>query len=554
MIHRTLLRHLIPAALLLAATRCGNLTQLAGAGVETTNGCMVGTLVRENGLPDSNALVKLFPAEYDPLTNNNTIPFTATDSAGRFKFIGIDTGTYTIVAAHTGLGIKAAVYKIMVAGDTVRLATATMRPPGTIQIRIPEQYDTVDGYFYIPGTGLIVSLKSASIGAVIIDSVPAGEIPGILYTIKSADVAPQVLVRSIIVPPAGKITIAFPQWAFNHRLTLNTTSSGAGISSNILNFPMLVRIDRNNFNFNEAGVDGNDLRFTKPDGLPLPYEIERWDPVSEVAEVWVRVDTVYGNASTQSIIMYWGNPNAAVGSNSATVFDTTNGFQGVWHLAEPVSAIATDATGNRYDGTGYYTSPVPGIIGDAQHFNGTSSIIRMKGTASSRLSFPMNGRYAVSAWVYHDTLADSVTYLVAGKGEHQYFIKNFDLGLSTGQHARQWEFTEYHDNDWQSATFVPANAKSWVYLVGVRDGSNEYLYVNGTLAMYKTFPQGQLPQDTSDDFAIGGFLRPVTRYNQGYAYFSGVIDEVTASGTPRSADWVKLSYMNQKEKDALVRW
>jgi hypothetical protein len=84
MIHRTLLRHLIPAALLLAATRCGNLTQLAGAGVETTNGCMVGTLVRENGLPDSNALVKLFPAEYDPLTNNNTIPFTATDSAGRF--------------------------------------------------------------------------------------------------------------------------------------------------------------------------------------------------------------------------------------------------------------------------------------------------------------------------------------------------------------------------------------------------------------------------------------------------------------------------------------
>jgi hypothetical protein len=347
----------------------------------------------------------------------------------------------------------------------------------------------------------------------------------------------------------------YPLWSHNAVLTLNTTSSGAAVSGAVTDFPLLIRLNSANFPFGQAKSDGRDLRFAKSNGAPLPYEIERWDPVAELAEVWVKIDTVYGNDSAHFFIMYWGDSAATSASNSAAVFDTGKGFQGVWHLGE-TDSLASDATVNRYDGTGYFTSRAAGMIGNAQQFNGSSSFLQMKGTAQSRLSFPMNGRYTVSAWVYHDTLADSVTYLVAGKGEHQYFIKNFDLELSTGQPARQWEFSEYHENDWQSATFVPATAKSWVHLVGVRDGSIEYLYVNGVLATGKSFDasRGLLPQDTSEDFSIGGFLRPVTAYNQGYAYFSGAIDEVNVSSVPRNADWIKLSYMNQKEKDVLVRW
>jgi hypothetical protein len=349
-----------------------------------------------------------------------------------------------------------------------------------------------------------------------------------------------------------------PSWQYARRLFLNTTASGANVSGDVYDFPVLVRLTAGNFTFAQAKADGRDLWFTKADGTPLPYEIERYDAGLHRAEIWVKADTVYGNDSSHFITMYWGNPAAASESNEGAVFDTGVGFQGIWHLGE-TDTLAHDATGNRYNGTGHFTSSVAGMIGNAQQFNGVSSFLQMKGTAQSRLNFPMNGRYTVSAWIYHDTLADSVTYLIAGKGELQYFMKTFGLAQSTSQHDHHWEFTEYHGNDtWQAATMTPAVAKTWTHLVGIRDGSNQYLYVNGVLVMagYRTFGTGQtiIPRDTSDDFSIGAFLRPVIAWDQGYAYFNGAIDEVEVSSIPRSADWIKLSYMNQKEEDALVRW
>jgi hypothetical protein len=37
-------------------------------------------------------------------------------------------------------------------------------------------------------------------------------------------------------------------------------------------------------------------------------------------------------------------------------------------------------------------------------------------------------------------------------------------------------------------------------------------------------------------------------------YFDGSIDETVVSYTARSADWIKLCYMNQKAQDALVKF
>jgi hypothetical protein len=531
------------ALLLLIFTRCGNLTQMAGAGVETTNGCVIGSLVGENGLPDSNALVRLFPADYDPLTNDNAFPLAATNRTGSFNFNGIDTGTYTVVAAHAGLGTKAAAYNIKVAGDTVRLAMATMRMPGSVLIRIPEQYDTVDGYFYIPGTGLTVTLKNASGGSVVIDSVPAGEIPGIMYAVKSADVAPQVFVRSVIVPSAGTITLVFTQWSFYHRITLNTTSSGAGISSTIVNFPVLVRIDRSNFNFNEASADGNDLRFAKSDGSSLPYEIERWDPVAKLAEVWVRVDTIHGNDGTQSMTMYWGNTAAAPQSNPNAVFDTAAGFAGVWHLGQSAGATIADATANGNNGTATATATVGGAVGMAQSFDGTSSFIRTSGPNMANLNFPDTGRYSVSAWVRTEVL-DSVFHGVVYKSNEQY-------GLQM-RPKNEWEFYTYIDRSRWEMSRSPASDNSWHTLTGVRNGSKQYLYVDGMCFDSSIVTRStNLARVTDQPLEIG---HCPDGGNDPDRFFNGAIDEVRVEKNDRNADWIKLCYMNQKAQDALVKW
>jgi hypothetical protein len=38
------------------------------------------------------------------------------------------------------------------------------------------------------------------------------------------------------------------------------------------------------------------------------------------------------------------------------------------------------------------------------------------------------------------------------------------------------------------------------------------------------------------------------------SFFNGVIDEATVAHDARSADWVKLCYMNQRAADALVKF
>lgn len=539
------------AALLML--RCAD---LSGGGSEAGNARITGRVFDTHGSPVNNARVTILPSDFDPvkLTPFPGSYFGTTGTDGTFG-IAVQKGrTYTIQAVLITGRTRGLIADVAVGDTDITAPQCTLNTPGAIKVMLPDGADREIGYVYAPGTAVFILLNNAA-GFVVLDSVPAGTIPSVCYSSKSISIS-TVIRYNVWINPGDTTVVYNPSWKYAQRLFLNTTAGGADVSGDVYNFPVLVRLTAGNFTFAQAKTDGGDLRFTKNDGTPLPYEIERWDPVTELAEIWVKADTVYGNDSAQSITLYWGNPTAANQSNGNAVFDTLNGFQGIWHLAE-TDSIAPDATGNRYNGTGQFTAPIAGVIGNAQHFNGNSSNIRMNSTAGGKLNFPENGHYMLSAWVYHDTLADSITYLIAGKGELQYFIKNFDLGLSTTQHERQWEFTEYHgDNIWQAVTFVPASAKTWTYLVGIRDGSNQYLYVNGGLAMsgYRVLGTGQdtIARDTTDDFSIGAFLHSVTDWNQGYAYFSGAIDEVEVSSIPRSADWIKLCYMNQRTDDKLI--
>jgi hypothetical protein len=146
-----------------------------------------------------------------------------------------------------------------------------------------------------------------------------------------------------------------------------------------------------------------------------------------------------------------------------------------------------------------------------------------------------------------DTLVDSTAHLIVGKGHRNYYLKQY-----TG-----WEFTEFHARSgWEIAYYVPPSARSWKYLVGVRDGSSQYLYLDGQLVFTTSgyTPGDTLPRDTTSDVSIGRYLDVVTEFNQGYAFFDGVIDEVRILNIAPSADRIKLCYMNQKEPDALLKW
>lgn len=181
----------------------------------------------------------------------------------------------------------------------------------------------------------------------------------------------------------------YATWTYNADVTLNTSSTGAAVAGTVTGFPVLVRLSYKNFLFNEAKGNGADIRFAKA-GLPLSYQIERWDSAAAAADIWVKLDTVKGNTAGQVIKMYWGKASAVDSSNAAVVFDTANGFAAVWHL----NKSQTDATVNANAGTNNGSSDTPGIIGGASHFQADSSQY-INVAYSARLDI---GNLTFSAW------------------------------------------------------------------------------------------------------------------------------------------------------------
>jgi hypothetical protein len=537
---------LVVCVALLATLRC-SLQPLAGGGtIETTNGRVEVSLANETGTPAARTQVQLFSADHDPLTDTSAIPVRITDSAGKCFFDKIDSGVYTLNAVQLAARTRAITQEIRVSGDTVT-TRSTLRKPGKVRVALPESIDYVNGYLYIPGTAVYSELDDAD-STITLDSVPASIIPAILYAVMNKPSATRILRDSVPVVPEKTTIVPFPDWTIAKKIVLNTAASGANVPGDVTGFPVLLRLNLNNFNFALVKQNGQDLRFTRADGTPLPFEIERWDALSSTAEVWVRIDTVHGNDSTQYFMMYAGNKSASVVSaqaGGAAVFESSDGFQAVWHLGENAGAINKDATVNHFDGALNDSLPtaVSGIIGTCRKFNGTSNFITIPGSASGKLNFPENGYYTISAWAFIDSMPASTDYIdIVAKGNRQYHLQSTVLG---------WKFSEFQEaaGGW-SNTISSNQIGQWAYVTGVRAGARQFLYVNGSLTdssiTIAPDPSPPAVRETSFDVSIGRFNRTP------FYYFPGALDEVRISNTARSADWEKLCYMNQKSADNLV--
>ena len=522
--------------------RC-SLVPLAGGSTDTELGCVVSGRVHDGqGKPALHTQIDLIPRDYNPVID---APLTdrlidTTDSNGIYFFAGVKSGAYNIEAVQLGERTRALIYGITVANDTVTAPDDSLQRPGYIRVMLPDDVDAVNGYVFIPGT-TFASYLDENAQSVTLDSVPAGMVATVCLAGKNGTALPRLIADSVRVNPGDTTIVSAGAWRSVRNLRINTAPSGAGVAGDVYNFPVLIRLTKDNFDFSTARALGEDLRFAKTDNSPLPYEIERFDPVGKLAEIWVRVDTVHGNDSTQSFLMYWGNDTAAGNSNGAAVFDTANGFAGVWHLGQPVGSIIPDATANGNNGTAISTATVSGAAGMAQSFDGTSSLIRTSGSNMDKLNFPENGTFSVSAWVNANAV-DSLFHGIIYKSNLQY-------GLQI-RPENVWDFNTFIDKTGWEGSRSTASAGSWHFLTGVRNGTRQYLYVDGTCVdSTEVLEPSLLTRVYDTSLQIGhcpdGGLDPDR-------YFSGNIDEVRVSGVADSPDWIKLCYMNQKQQDALV--
>jgi hypothetical protein len=539
--------------LVAAAIVCVQCTEMGGGGgtIETTNGLVTGMVVLPCGRPAARTQVKLLPAGYDPVKDTAAVPTDTTDSLGRYGFSSVAPGDYTIQAVQLDDRTRTLVSGIHIANDTVAAPIGTLRAPGTIRVYLPGGINGVTGYVYIPGTTCIVFLNNHT-DFVFLDSVPARIIPAVSYSSPSIS-APAVIRYDVPVIPGDTTVVYNPSWKYARRLFLNTSASGANVSGGVYNFPVLVRLTAGNFTFAQAEAEGGDLRFTKADGSPLPYDMARWDAASGFAEVWVKVDTVRGNNGSQYIMMLWGNPSASSESSGAAVFDSSGGFEGVWHLNETSGTRARDASHNGFSGTyrGGLPKGEPSPLGICQNIVRPDSDYADMGNVLN----PGMKNISVGVWVKPAAfgLQQAVIAKTNGNGPSATYGYLLSIDLFNFPH---FYFISGGANWGDDGTFdVTSNltltdSTTWHYVFVAVDRSDNNqckMYVDG---IDRT---GTLRGNVSSVANVANTLNLHigTESDNNYS-FKGAVGEATIAFTARSVDWVKLSYMNQKDGDRLV--
>lgn len=520
----------------MTALKCTLSNQIASGSSSET---VVGKIADVNGTPAGNTRVTLYPDTYDPVASA-PIPKTSTDTtndSGEYAIKVPDSSArYSILAVHNAQGTSALISGITIEGDTTLVPEARLTVPGAINVMLPGGVDTVNGYLYVPGTGIAAGLPGSN-GHVVLGPVPAGTVPVLYYAVRNSAVS-DVIRWDIPVPSGDTVIIRNPEWKHAKQLYLNTTVTGADVSGNAYGFPVLIRLTAGNFVFSEANAGGTDLRFTKPDGSPLPHETDRWDAAGRSAEVWVRVDTVFGSTGSQYIMMYWGNTGATDSSNGSAVFAAADGCEAVWHCDSTVN----DATGNNHTGTCTGTADTAGIIGHCKKFN-VFSYVKMSGLLNAPATVTL------AAWASLDR-PDATGSEVVSVGD-AVLIRMDDSWKSKGTQGAYCVdpaggVDSTHSCD-RSGRFFEQTG--WHYLVYSVDIANsvQSLYIDGTFCCATTSAIPIVYAGIGTDTYLGRHGNGRTGFN-----FIGKIDEVRVDKTVRSADWIRLCYMNQRADDKLV--
>jgi len=364
----------------------------------------------------------------------------------------------------------------------------------------------------------------------------------------------RLIVVLVFVGCLSQAWAQYGDWRHSGSIYVVTTPAGASLPASAVekNFPLLVRLHSDFFDFSQANTRGEDIRFSSS-SRPLAYQIERWDAAGGNAAVWVRIPTIKGN-DQQVIKMHWGNDKVPGESNGEQVFRTTQGFAGVWHLGDKLE----DATSNNLDAFNRSDKPTTttrGIIGDAREFGVNKLlVIRPPGVKPDRRVTCMpsgNSDRTMSAWV-NPTSFEGRNWAqasIGGWGEPERGQKPH-MGLSyftmTGRGQPRFHLYGF---DPRCASPLPRN--EWRHVALAVSGDMVRFYVDGILE--------ETINNNGDLVSKLGTLKtpaltPVDLgdHGNGRGPFNGALDEVRFESVARSRNWLKLCFDNQKPLQSLV--
>jgi biopolymer transport protein ExbB len=303
------------------------------------------------------------------------------------------------------------------------------------------------------------------------------------------------------------------EWTFRKEITVDVAA--AGVTGVAMDTPVLVRLSPANFPFfGDARPDGADLRaIAGDDQTPLSFHVEKFDPVLQMALVWVRLPKLPPDGNAK-FYLYYGNPEAQSAGDPAQSYDAAQSL--VYHFATGNAPF--DSTGYRSEATAPAGTPTPNaLIGGGLTFDGSAALAV---PAAPPLRIVATQGLTMSAWVKATPGQTQATVIAAADG-----TRELALGIDGDRAFARWR------NGTDVLVQQPEGSSvtgDWHHLALRATAETLTLLVDGVVA-------GQAPvqlADTAAGLAIGAGLR-------------GDIDEVQVAGAPRDDAWLLAAAQSQ---------
>jgi biopolymer transport protein ExbB len=295
------------------------------------------------------------------------------------------------------------------------------------------------------------------------------------------------------------------------KVTLDTTDKGLALPAAQSDVVVPVRLHSGNFDFAAAKPDGSDLRvIAADDKTPLPFEVERFDGVNELALLWVHLGQVQPGTDKNVINVYAGNP-AANAEGRGKVF--ASGHAAVLHFSEQDGPAVDDVQGLK--SAGPVLRETNGLLAASARLDGTPIVL----APDAKLRVAAGGTLTLALWIKPDAATEPAT--LAALGPVRLLRQGDQLAAEIGTTKL-------------AGGSLPAGA--WAHVGLTLAGGKTTLFVNGKQAAQA---------DAAAPAADAGL--------QVGAGYKGLVDEVQLLPAARDEGWFRLEAAAQGADSGFVR-
>ncbi|MEO1201210.1 MAG: DUF2341 domain-containing protein [Pseudomonadota bacterium] len=316
-------------------------------------------------------------------------------------------------------------------------------------------------------------------------------------------------------------------WAYRKEISVDPSAAGAGISEPVTDVPVLLRLSVGTFPyFADAKPDGSDIRFLAADDItPLPFYIESWDGVNQIALVWVRLPRLIPGTTPEKIFMYYGNPDAIAASDAAAVYDVDTKL--VYTFSDGEAAVL-DRTGFGNNATNVGAAITPtSLIGGGVQIAAAEEAITLP--ASPTLAVPVETGFTATVWARFDATPTGQSTVLSLYGADP-LVPVIALGFLDGTPSAT---VSVDGSAVQLLGLGGVAVNQWVQLGLTLTADATILYVNGDEAARGA----GLARDLGGEWRLAGVN----------SNFTGEIDQLTMTAAAVSDSRLKVSARNQMQ-------